>query len=76
MLLTILAVVVVAELGAKTRLATLLFATGKEVSKWTVFIGAASALIAASAIAVAAGGVVSHYMSEKFLRYLAGGWFI
>lgn len=68
----ILMTVFVAELGDKTQLATMLFAADKEVSKFTVFLGASPAIIVASAIGVLAGGVISQYVSEKQLRYVAG----
>ena len=73
---TVFASVFIAELGDKTQLATLLFAADKDVSKLTVFAGAAAALIVTSAIGVAAGSAVSGYVSEKALRYLAGIGFI
>jgi putative Ca2+/H+ antiporter (TMEM165/GDT1 family) len=73
---TVFASVFIAELGDKTQLATLLFASDKEVSKLTVFAGAALALIVTSAIGVAAGAVVSQYVSGKTLHYLAGIGFI
>ncbi|MDH3504498.1 MAG: TMEM165/GDT1 family protein, partial [Nitrospirota bacterium] len=60
----------------KTQLATMLFAADKEVSKITVFIGASLALIIASAIGVLAGSVISEYISEKHLHYIAGVGFI
>ena len=75
-LLTVFAAVFIAELGDKTQLATVLFAADKEVSKWTVFIGASLALIVASGIGVLAGGLVSEYISEKHLHYIAGAGFI
>jgi putative Ca2+/H+ antiporter (TMEM165/GDT1 family) len=75
-LLAVFTAVFIAELGDKTQLATLLFASDKEVSKWTVFAGAALALIVTSAIGVLAGGVVSQYVSEKHLRYVAGMGFV
>jgi len=73
---TVFTSVLIAELGDKTQLATLLFASDKEISKLTVFAGAASALIVTSALGVLAGGVVSNYVSEKYLHYLAGVGFI
>lgn len=76
LLLSVFAVVFVAELGDKTQLATLLFAADREVSKLTVFVGASLALILTSAIGVLAGGLVSQYVSEKHLSYLAGVGFI
>jgi putative Ca2+/H+ antiporter (TMEM165/GDT1 family) len=75
-LLTVFASVFIAELGDKTQLATMLFAADKDVSKWTVFLGASLALIVASAIGVAAGSVLTHYVSEKQLHYVAGTGFI
>jgi putative Ca2+/H+ antiporter (TMEM165/GDT1 family) len=73
---TVFASVFIAELGDKTQLATLLFATDKEISKLTVFLGASLALILTSALGVLAGGVLSNYISEKHLHYLAGIGFI
>jgi len=75
-LLTVFTTVFIAELGDKTQLATMLFAADKEVSKWTVFIGASLALVAASAIGVLAGSVLSQVISEKHLHYIAGIGFI
>ncbi|KAF0101035.1 MAG: hypothetical protein FD187_231 [bacterium] len=75
-LLTVFATVFIAELGDKTQLATMLFAADKEVSKWVVFMGASLALVATSALGVLAGGVLSEYISEKQLHYIAGAGFI
>ena len=75
-LATVFASVFIAELGDKTQLATLLFAADKETSKLTVFAGASLALIVTSAIGVLAGSVLSQYVSEKTLSYLAGTGFI
>lgn len=74
--LTIFAAVFIAELGDKTQLATMLFAADKEVNKWTVFLAASAALIVASAIGVLAGSLLSAYISEKVLSYVAGFGFI
>ena len=71
-----LGAVFIAELGDKTQLATMLFAADKEVSKWTVFVGASMALVVASAIGVIAGSAISVYVSEKHLNYIAGAGFI
>jgi len=73
---TVFTSVFIAELGDKTQLATLLFASDKETSKLTVFAGASLALILTSALGVLAGGVLSNYVSEKHLHYLAGIGFI
>lgn len=75
-LLTVFTAVFIAELGDKTQLATMLFASERSVNKLTVFLGASLALIVASGIGVLAGGIISHYVSEKNLHYIAGTGFI
>jgi putative Ca2+/H+ antiporter (TMEM165/GDT1 family) len=74
--LTIFGAVFIAELGDKTQLATVLFATDKEVNKYTVFVAASAALVVASAIGVLAGSLLSDYIDEKYLHYIAGIGFI
>ena len=76
MLGTVFSAVFVAELGDKTQLATLLFAADREVSRWTIFAGASAALVAASAIGVLAGTLLSQYINPRYLHYLAGAGFI
>jgi putative Ca2+/H+ antiporter (TMEM165/GDT1 family) len=75
-LATVFTSVFIAELGDKTQLATLLFASDKGTSKLTVFAGASLALIVTSAIGVVAGSLISQYVSERTLHYLAGIGFI
>ena len=74
--LTVFLAVLVAELGDKTQLATMLFAADKEVSKWTVFWAASAALVVASALGVLAGTFLSEFISERYLHYVAGVGFI
>jgi putative Ca2+/H+ antiporter (TMEM165/GDT1 family) len=74
--LTVFAAVFIAELGDKTQLATMLFAADKEVNKYMVFLAASAALILASALGVLAGSLMSEYISEKLLHYIAGIGFI
>jgi len=73
---TVFVAVFIAELGDKTQLATMLFAADKNVSKLVVFAGASLALVVASAIGVLAGTLLSEYISEKVLTYIAGFGFI
>jgi putative Ca2+/H+ antiporter (TMEM165/GDT1 family) len=68
--------VLIAELGDKTQLATMLFATDREVSKVTIFLAASAALVLASALGVLAGSLLSAYLNEKILHYVAGVAFI
>lgn len=74
--ITIFGTIFLAELGDKTQLATMLFATDKEVGKYTVFLAASMALILASALGVLAGTFLSEYINEKYLHYIAGVGFI
>lgn len=76
MLVTVFTAVFVAELGDKTQLATLLFASEREVSGWTVFAGASAALVTASAIGVLAGSLLSQHINPRYLHYLAGAGFV
>jgi putative Ca2+/H+ antiporter (TMEM165/GDT1 family) len=68
--------VFLAEIGDKTQLACVLFASDKEAHKLSIFIGASLALIIASAIGVYAGCLISEYFSERQLRLAAGLGFI
>jgi len=73
---SIFTAVFIAELGDKTQLATMLFASDKDVSKWLVFFAASAALIVASGIGVLAGSLLSSYISERTLSYIAGAGFM
>jgi putative Ca2+/H+ antiporter (TMEM165/GDT1 family) len=73
---TVFGTVFLAELGDKTQLATLLFASRSAAALWTIFVAASAALVLASAIGVAAGAVVAQYVSTKYLSYAAGVGFV
>jgi Ca2+/H+ antiporter, TMEM165/GDT1 family len=64
-----------AELGDKTQLATLSLSAGS-ASRWSVFAGAALALVLTSAIAVLAGEAVSRAIPAHVLRRVSGVLFI
>lgn len=68
--------VFIAELGDKTQLATMLFATDKDVSKFAIFLAASAALVVASALGVLAGSLLSEYINERYLHYMAGVGFV
>jgi putative Ca2+/H+ antiporter (TMEM165/GDT1 family) len=74
--LTVFVTVFLAELGDKTQLATLLFATKSPSALFTIFLGAAGALVITSAIGVAAGALLSDFVNPKYLSYAAGIGFI
>jgi len=73
---TVFVTVFIAELGDKTQLATLLYASQADHPRLTVFAASAAALVLASAIAVLAGSVVSQYVSPRILSWVAGFGFI
>jgi putative Ca2+/H+ antiporter (TMEM165/GDT1 family) len=73
---TVFGTVFLAELGDKTQLATVLFASKSAVSLWTIFVAASVALVLTSAIGVAAGAAVAQYVNPKYLSYAAGAGFI
>lgn len=75
-MLTVFGTVFIAELGDKTQLATMLFASDRAVSGWTVFIAASAALVLTSALGVVAGTLLSHWINPKMLGILAGVLFI
>ena len=73
---TVFGTVFLAELGDKTQLATVLFASKSATSLWTIFVAASVALVLTSAIGVAAGAAVAQYLNPRFLSYAAGAGFI
>jgi putative Ca2+/H+ antiporter (TMEM165/GDT1 family) len=74
--LTIFFSVFIAELGDKTQLATLMFATDNNVSKTGVFIASSLALVLSSLLAVLIGSQLSNFVDPKILKILAGSGFI
>ena len=68
--------VFVAEVGDKTQLATLLFATNQDTSKLGVFLAAAGALVVSTLIAVLAGELLTKAVPPSTLRIAAGLAFI
>ena len=73
---TVFGTIFLAELGDKTQLATLLFASRSPANLLTVFLGASLALMVTTLIGVAAGSVVSQYLEPKLLSYAAGAGFV
>ncbi len=75
-LLTVAVSVFLAEIGDKTQLATMMFASDAKVSLWAVFLGSALALVAAAGIGVVAGASLSKVISPEALKLIAGVGFI
>jgi len=74
--LTVFSTVFIAELGDKTQLATLLFASKSSSGLLTVFVAASAALILTTLIGVVAGAALSQYLNPRYLSYAAGAAFI
>jgi putative Ca2+/H+ antiporter (TMEM165/GDT1 family) len=68
--------VFLAEIGDKTQLATMLFASEAENSKWIVFAASAAALVLASAIGVLVGAQLERLVKPSTLKLVAGAGFI
>ena len=75
-LLVIFGTVFMAELGDKTQLATVLFASDRRHSALWVFAAASAALVASSAIGVAAGSLLAHHVNARHLSIVAGIGFV
>ncbi|WP_411817284.1 TMEM165/GDT1 family protein [Hyphococcus sp. DH-69] len=74
--LSIFITVFLAELGDKTQLATVLFASDSGHSKWMVFLAAAAALTLSTAAAVLLGAAADRFVSALPLKLIAGAGFI
>jgi len=73
---TVFGTIFVAEIGDKTQLATLLYASDASHPKLTVFAASAAALVLTSALGVLGGSVVAEYVNPRAVRWLAGLGFI
>ena len=76
LLVTVFATVFVAELGDKTQLSTMLYASDPIHGKWVVFLGSALALVVSSALGVFAGALIGTRINPKLLSRIAGAGFI
>ena len=73
---TVFFTIFIAELGDKTQLATLLYASDASHPKLTVFAASAAALVLTSALAVLGGSLLAEYVNPKVVRWVAGFGFI
>ena len=73
---TVFATVFLAELGDKTQLATLLYASDVERSRLVVFMAAGSALVVSTGVAVIAGQALGSLLSPEIMRRVAAVGFI
>ncbi len=75
-LFAIFATVLLAELGDKTQLATVLFAAEGKNNPWLVFAAASVALVVSTAIAVLLGSFAAKYLEMIPVKLLAGAGFM
>ena len=75
-LFSVFITVLIAEIGDKTQIATMLFSTNSEVSRLGVFLAASAALVTYTALAVIAGDLIVRVVAPSLLKTLAGIGFI
>lgn len=75
-ILIIFMTVFLAELGDKTQIATLLFATDRTIGPLLVFVTAGGALVTSTAIAVFLGTWGERYLAALPLELIAGIGFV
>jgi len=68
--------VLLAELGDKTQIATLLFSTNSKLAPLYIFLASAAALALSSAIAVLAGTFAKTYLQQIPLKLISGIIFV
>jgi putative Ca2+/H+ antiporter (TMEM165/GDT1 family) len=66
----------VAELGDKTQLATMLFASERKMTPLAVFAASAGALVLGAAISVAFGSLAGKLLANVPLKLIAGIGFV
>jgi putative Ca2+/H+ antiporter (TMEM165/GDT1 family) len=74
-LLTSFGVIFLAEMGDKTQLAAMTMAS-QSGKPWSVLLGASLALACVSALGVAAGALLGHYLPLGWIKRAAGAAFI
>jgi putative Ca2+/H+ antiporter (TMEM165/GDT1 family) len=75
-LLVMFVTIFVAELGDKTQIATLLFASEHKASPLAVFAASAGALVIGTALSVLVGTTASRYLEFVPLKLIAGLGFV
>jgi putative Ca2+/H+ antiporter (TMEM165/GDT1 family) len=75
-LLVIFGSVFLAELGDKTQMATVLYATDQSARPLSIFLAASSALVVSTLLAVLFGSTVTRFVPPATLKLIAGLAFI
>jgi putative Ca2+/H+ antiporter (TMEM165/GDT1 family) len=73
---TVFATVFLAELGDKTQLATLAYASDERHSRATVFLASSAALVLCAGLGVLGGALLSGWLSQRVLSTFAGLAFV
>jgi putative Ca2+/H+ antiporter (TMEM165/GDT1 family) len=74
--LVIFGSVLLAELGDKTQIATMLYSTNETVRPLFVFLAASSALVVSTLLAVLFGSTITRFIPTSTLKLIAGIAFI
>lgn len=75
-LISMFLTIFVAELGDKTQLATLLFASERQTSPWRVWVASAGALALGAAVSVVIGSIGGRWLQHIPLKLIAGIGFL
>ena len=75
-LLTVFFTILLAELGDKTQLAVLLYASQPGVSKAGIAVAGSLALVSATLVAVLVGEKLGQWIEPKIVGLVSGGAFI
>jgi putative Ca2+/H+ antiporter (TMEM165/GDT1 family) len=73
---TVFSTIFIAELGDKTQLATILYASDASHPRLTVFAASAAALVLSAGLGVLAGSLVAEHVDPKLVRWIAGLGFV
>ena len=76
LLVAVFSTIFIAEIGDKTQLATIFYASGAEYGKLTVFLGSSLALVSTSALGALVGTSLAQSLNPKYLSWVAGAGFI
>jgi putative Ca2+/H+ antiporter (TMEM165/GDT1 family) len=75
-LISMFLTIFVAELGDKTQMATLLFASERQSSPWVVWLASTGALALGAALSVIVGSVGGRWLQHVPLKLIAGIGFV
>ncbi|HEX3031968.1 MAG TPA: TMEM165/GDT1 family protein [Bacillota bacterium] len=73
---TTYALIILAELGDKTQLATLILASNNPGRRWVVFAGAATALSLCVLVEVTVGATLATFLTQEVINQIAGATFL